>query len=386
MLFDDPEDDLDDGDEGGAFVMNEPDALPLPRFAVDMVGHKGIEQQLLGCIASKKIPHAMIFAGPQGIGKSTMAFRFIKTMLAAEVDTGPSLFGAVEPVIQTTLSGNPESQSTRLVVSGGHPDFLCIERKEDDSKGGKLKDLDVDQIREIPKFLHMTPFMGGWRMVVIDDADTMNRNAQNALLKVLEEPPKNSILILIAHRPGMLIPTIRSRSRMFEFAPLGQGDFDSLLKQAMPSVQRSDMDALYNISGGSLGSALQLMQDGALKSLHQVTSLMQSWPDVNWRDVHLMAEVLGGKGNDDRSLGGFQHMLMWICETITRARAAGTTQLPAPINTGPYPGLVQYYSLNGWSKICDSLTTHFGTVKYGSLDRRHAIFGAFSILKSGETT
>lgn len=384
MLFNDPEDDLLD-EEDGSFAMNEPDALPQPRFAVDMTGHKVIEQQLLDAINAGKIPHAMIFAGPQGIGKSTMAFRFIKAMLAAKVDSGPSLFGTPEPSVLTTLSVNPEDQSARLVVSGGHPDLLVVERKADEAKGGRLKDVDVEQIREIPGFLHMTPFMGGWRMVIIDDADTMTRSSQNALLKVLEEPPKNSILILIAHRPGMLISTIKSRCRTIDFSPLAQDEFDSLIKRAMPAVSRNDMDALYNIAGGSIGESLQLMQDGALKSLHQVTALIQTWPEISWKDIHLMAEVLGGKGNDDTALNGFQNMLMWICETMTRTRANGLAQLPVPLNSGPYPALLNHYSLEGWSKLCDSLKTHFATVKYGSLDRRQAIFGAFSILKSGET-
>lgn len=383
MLFDDTEDDLvDEGD--GAFGVNEPDALPQPRSAVDMVGHRAIEQQLLDSINAGKIPHAMIFSGPQGIGKSTMAFRFAKAMMAAAVDTGPSLFGSPEPAILTSLSANPDDRSARLVVSGGHPDLLVVERIADDTRGGRLKDVDVEQIREIPGFLHMTPFMGGWRIVIVDDADTMTRSSQNALLKVLEEPPKNAILVLIAHRPGMLISTIKSRCRVLDFSPLAQDEFDLLTKRAMPAISRSDMDALYNIAGGSIGESVHLMQGGALKSLHQVTALIQAWPDISWKDIHLMAEVLGGKGNDETALNGFQSMLLWICETMTRTRAAGKNELPVPLNNGPYPALLNYYSLEGWSKICDSLKTHFATVKYGALDRRHAIFGAFSILQSGE--
>ncbi len=385
MLFDDPDDDdLVDDAEGG-FSVDEPDALPQPRFATDIIGHAKVEQHLLDSINSGKIPHAMIFSGPQGIGKSTMAFRFAKAMLAAKVDAGPSLFGTPEPSVLTSLSIDAEDQAARLVASGGHPDLLVVERVADESKGGRLKDVDVEQIRDIPGFLHMTPFMGGWRMVIIDDADTMTRASQNALLKVLEEPPKNALLVLVAHRPGMLISTIRSRCRVIDFSPPGQEEFDTLVKRAMPSISRADMDALYNIAGGSIGDSLKLMQDGALKSLHQVTSLMQSWPDISWKDVHLMAEVLGGKGNDESALNGFQNMLLWICETITRTRAGGRNELPVPLNTGPYPELLHHYTLEGWSKICDSLKTHFATVKYGALDRRHAIFGAFSILKSGET-
>lgn len=390
MLFDDPDDMIDDdGDDyaRGAATAMDADGLPQPRFAIDITGHATVEARLVESIASGKIPHAMIFAGPRGIGKSTMAYRLVRTLIGIKpVDDGPSLFGdPVPPAMPDSLSADPESQSSRLIASGGHPDLMVLERQPDEMKGGRLKDIDVGQIREIPGFLHMTPAMGGWRAVIVDDADTMTRSAQNAILKVLEEPPANSILILIAHRPGMLISTIRSRARVFDFSPLERSDFDSLMKRAAPGVTQADIDATYNISGGSIGVAQQLLQDGALKSLHQVTALLQTWPDVSWRDVHLMAEVLGGKGNDENAMNGFQDMLLWICETMVRTRAKGILSLPPPINGGPYPAMLSHYSLEGWSMLCDALRTHFMTVKYGTLDRRHAVFGAFSILKSGET-
>lgn len=381
MLFDDPEDDLIDDDGSDFSVAPAPEELPLPRAAIHSVGHTAIENQLLALAASGKMPHAMIFSGPAGIGKSTMAFRFAKFLLSQkpQEDSGPSLFGDPEPVAApTTLSVDPEIQAARLVTSSGHPDLLTLARKTDEKTGAIKESLDVEQIRGVGPFLNLTPFMGGWRIVIVDDADTMTRSSQNALLKVLEEPPGNSLLILIAHRAGQLIPTIRSRSRVIEFSTLAQGEFETLLKKG--AVQTTDIEALYNISGGSIGTALRLTQSGALKALDQLTKLLDPWPNLNWTDIHLMGEVLNAKGQDD-GLQGFQEVLLWSVETIAKCRARGAGKLPAPLNSGPFPAMMNHYPLERWVEICDNLNAHFATVKYGSLDRRQAVFGAFSILK-----
>jgi DNA polymerase-3 subunit delta' len=376
MLFDDESED-DFINDMEADLPAPVDELPLPRNAVNIIGHREIEQQLLTIAASGKMPHAMIFAGLQGIGKSTMAYRLVKFLLTRkEEDTGPSLFGTPEPSAPAaTLSVSADDAAVKLIISGGHPDLLTIEREYDEAKSRFKETVAVDQIRKVNPFMHLTPFMGGKRIVVIDDADTMNNASQNALLKVLEEPPANAILILIAHRPGALMPTVRSRCRMIEFSPLAREDFNALLEK-----QTSDLDALYNISGGSIGMAQRLMADGALKSVEKISSLLATWPQLNWADIHGQAEVLGGRGNDVDDLQGFQDALLWICEQIAKARARGLSTLPKPLNGSPYTAMLADYSLEGWSKICDNLRAHFDMVKYGSIDKRQAILGAFSIL------
>ena len=378
MLFDD-ESENDFINDLEADLPAPPAELPSPRAAVNIVGHGEIEKQLLTIIDSGKIPHAMIFAGLQGIGKSTMAYRLIKFLLTRkEIDTSPSLFGDPEPVATpATLTVSESYPAVKLIISGGHPDFLHIEREYDEAKDRFKETVAVDQIRKVNPFMHLTPFMGGKRIVLIDDADTMNNASQNALLKVLEEPPANAILILIAHRPGALMPTVRSRCRMIDFAPLDREDFNALLQR-----QTNDLDALYNIAGGSIGMAQRLMADGALKSLEKISNLLAPWPVLNWANIHGQAEILGGRGNDVDDLQGFQDALLWICEQIAKARARGITTLPKPLDGPPYTTMLSDSTLEGWSKICDNLKTHFDMVKYGSLDKRQAILGAFSILQA----
>lgn len=378
MLFDDGnEDDFINEMEAG--LPAAPEELPSPRSALDIIGHREVERQLLAIMESGKIPHAMIFAGLAGIGKSTMAYRVAKFLLTRkDVDTGPSLFGAPEPSpAPTTLSVSPDDPAVKLIISGGHPDLLTIGREYDEARSRFKEAVAVDQVRKVNPFMHLTPFMGGKRIVLIDDADTMNNASQNALLKVLEEPPANAILILIAHRPGALMPTVRSRCRMIDFSPLAREDFDALLER-----QTSDLEALYNIAGGSIGMAQRLVADGALKSLGKITTLLTAWPKLNWAEIHGQAEVLGGRGNDADDLQGFQEALLWICEQIAKARARRLDTLPKPLDGAPYTAMLADGTLEGWTKISDNLKAHFDMVKYGSLDKRQAILGAFSILQA----
>lgn len=389
MLFDSPDDDLidDDGDSTaprGGVAFEEPDALPLPRMATRCLGHDDVESAILKMINGNTLPQAMVFAGLQGIGKATFAYRLIKFLCTHKpepADAGPSLFGdPLPPAEVTSLNTREDDPAIRLVLSGGHPDFLVLERKFDEEKGKARESVDVEQVRTVAPFLQKTPSMGGWRIVLIDDADTMTRNSQNALLKVLEEPPANTILILIAHRPGNLIPTIRSRTRYFSMTPPPQADFDSLIKRAMPTVTTTDLQAIHTITGGSIGAALRMMEGGGLKSIHQLTALLQNWPTISWADVHMMGEVLGGKGNDDAALAAFQDSLMWVCEHMAKARATGQPLAPF-LNNPAYRNMLTSFSLDGWAKLCEYLRQHFLTVKYGTLDKRQAVFGAVSILK-----
>src|SRR4029077_13207291 len=117
------------------------------------------------------------------------------------------------------LAVAPESGVFRRVAAAGHADLLTVERAYDPRRRRLRSEIVVDDTRAIAAFLRLTPAEGGWRVVVVDGADEMNRNAANALLKILEEPPSRALLLLVAHSPGRLLPTIRSRVRRFPLSP-----------------------------------------------------------------------------------------------------------------------------------------------------------------------
>ena len=190
---------------------------PPPRGNPDLLGHEAVEAELRRLFDSGRMPHALLLSGPRGIGKATLAFRLARFVLAqggGGEQAGPSLFGddsgGGEDAGSTGLATPPESGTFRRVASGGHADLLTVERSYDPSRRRLRGEIVVGDTREIGAFLRLTPADGGWRVVVVDGADEMNRNAANALLKILEEPPRRALLLLVAHSPGKLLPTIRS--------------------------------------------------------------------------------------------------------------------------------------------------------------------------------
>src|SRR6266851_3709932 len=191
---------------------DETAAAPAPRANPDLVGHEGAERELRRLDEVGRLPHAILLSGPRGIGKATLAFRLARFLLAKGVERAG--------LDENGLAIDPESGVFRRVAAGGHADLLTIERAYDARRRRLRGEIVVEDAREITGFFRLTAAEEGWRVVVVDGAEEMNRSAANALLKVLEEPPRQALLLLVSHSPGRLLPTIRSRCRRFPLAAL----------------------------------------------------------------------------------------------------------------------------------------------------------------------
>src|SRR4029077_3627107 len=139
----------------------------------------------------------------------------------------------------------------------------------------------VDNTREIGAFLRLTPAAGGWRVVIVDGADEMNRNAANALLKILEEPPRRALLLLVSHSPGRLLPTIRSRCRRIPLTALAWPVVTRLLGQHRPELANLEAEAVAELAEGSIGRAIELADAGGLALYRSVLDLLSQIPRVD---------------------------------------------------------------------------------------------------------
>lgn len=225
-----------------------------PRRNAELFGHAEAEARLLQAYQGGKLHHAWLISGPRGIGKATLAYRFARFLLQFP--------NGIKPGSHTTLHVAPEAPAARQVAAGSHPDLLVVERAVD-QRGKRLKtEIAVDDAREAQGFFSRTSGAGGWRIAIVDAADDLNVESANALLKVIEEPPRRSIFLLVCHQPGRLLRTIRSRSLHLPLSPLDIGTAMRVLHH----LPRGTVDASEEVlrqaaamSGGSPGRAIELI-------------------------------------------------------------------------------------------------------------------------------
>jgi DNA polymerase-3 subunit delta' len=378
-------------------------SLPAPRDNPELFGHERVERQILDLFAGGTLTHAMIFAGALGVGKTTMAFRLARFLLAQPTNPSPplggegmgkgGLFGDDDPVFQQTsstltpslsLKGEgglfvpPDHPVFRKVASGGHPDLRFVERPLDEKKGLKKGVVDVDSVRTIAPFLRMKAAEGGWRVVIVDEADMMNRNAQNAILKILEEPPPKALLILICNRLGAMLSTIRSRCRTFHFGALDGATLAGLIKRAASQLPEAQARLIAELSEGSAGRALSLIEEGGVNTLNTILQFLETAPDYAWSRIHLMADTLS-RPESERAYDGFASLCEWVAQGFAKGCAVGPGAMPEILRSDRLAPFYNHKTLEQWIAICEKLKEHFRSIDTGNLDRRQGVIGAFMI-------
>ena len=270
-----------------------------PEEQTDLFGHDKAEKTLLELWNNKRLAGSWLFCGPKGIGKATLAYRLARFILSQPEKNGFNLFGEEE--IPTSLNIPEDDAVFKSVAQRANPGLCVIEcaLKEDELKSrqalidaGKPLDSETEKnrkrydeiritdIREAESFLHLTASANGWRVMIIDSADDMNTNAANALLKSLEEPPPKTVIILISHQPGKLLPTIRSRCRKLSLKPLENDQLSEILKTKTEALSDQELHTLTLLSEGSLGKALTLYEQDGVSVFTQMISLLSDFPKL----------------------------------------------------------------------------------------------------------
>src|SRR5580704_16292748 len=227
--------------------------VPHPRETSVLFGHREAEAALLNAYRSGRIPHAWLIGGAQGIGKATLAYRMARFVLAHRHPQGPDVQRAL------TLSVDPSDSVARHIAAGAHGGLLTLERTVND-KGVMRSVITVDETRETIGFFGSTAAVEGWRVCVVDTVDELNPNAANALLKILEEPPQQSLFLLVSHAPGRVLPTILSRCRKLMLRPLSTADvIHAAAHAASLAIDNPALLEAAEAAEGSVARALTLL-------------------------------------------------------------------------------------------------------------------------------
>jgi DNA polymerase-3 subunit delta' len=374
--------------------MNETTAHDTaPRANPHFEGHPEAETELARAAASGRLHHAWLISGPRGVGKATLAFRFARFLLAGgTAESGPGLFG---PEPTPGLAVDPASPVFHRIAAGGHADLFTLERgfmgearrrggSDDPRNRRRSRDIVIEDARKAGEFFARTALEGGWRIVIVDGAEDMNRNAANALLKTLEEPPPQGLLLLVSHAPGRLLSTIRSRCRRLALGRLSDATVESLIRRYRPDIDDAEVRPLALIGEGSIGRALQLADAGGLALYEEMVRQLSGLPRPEVARLHGALDAIARTRSDAGEFEAYDVfadlLTTWLVRQVT-ARARG--QEPTEIMPGEgevAARLAGRASLDQWVEVWEKITLLFGRAARLNLDRKQVLLDAFLAL------
>jgi DNA polymerase-3 subunit delta' len=300
----------------------EPDRLESfssPREVDRVFGHDEAAQEFEEALRSGRLHHAWLLVGPEGIGKATLAYRLARTILA-HAEAGDLLPGEPADVAR-------DHPIFRKVAGLAHPNLLLIRRSWMEKTKRYSQVISVDEVRRLRSFLGSTAGDGSWRVVIVDRADQLNQNAANALLKALEEPPPNTLFLLVSNAEGRLPVTIRSRTRVLRLAPLSDEPLGAAVRAALHRDEIETDEETFQmamaLSQGSVRRAIELVTGEGIGLYSDIVATFEGLPDLDGARVQRQAEKLASV-NETEQLELYLALLLGLIERLVRYGATGT--------------------------------------------------------------
>lgn len=330
------------------------DGAIAPERNTRLFGHEDTTRFLADAYRSGHMHHALLLEGPKGIGKATLAFRLANHILThPEADAAPSVIA--DP--------DPESPVTHQIATGASHSLLHLARPIDPKSGRIRTAITVDEVRRAGRFYEQTSGTGNWRIVIVDPADDLNRSAANAILKILEEPPRRSLFILVSHAAGRLLPTIRSRCMTINMHPLSHANVLSALSN-LGLEQTEDPETLSKTaasSAGSLATALLLLRYGGLDIIDAFQQIVSRGADGSAEAPHKLGDMLSARDRDEAYAFFKDHVVGWISQKAIMDARAGDRS-----------------GADRWAELALEIGRELDTADVYNLDRKQAVLSVFS--------
>ena len=331
---------------------------PHPRRAATLIGHADDERALLEAYRTNRLPHAIILGGPAGIGKATLAWRLARFLLANPIVETRAVREAID-------LGVPEGSPVAAQVAAlAHPDVGLLRLAYNEKTKRAYTEIRADDVRRVIGLFQRAAGAGGYRICIVDSAEDLNRSSANALLKLIEEPPTKSLFLLVAHRPGMILPTIRSRARLIRLGSLSAEQVGAVVGTlGSPWTDRPDeIAAAAAQSRGSVHGALRLLARHGVELDAMVGRLLERLPTVDWREVHKLADQVVGRDGEAAYETTMTRIYDWLAGLVRHPQAA------VPRSLAPYAEVWEKIAAN--ARETDAL----------NLDKRPLILSIFSDL------
>ncbi|WP_449411756.1 DNA polymerase III subunit delta' [Methylobacterium komagatae] len=328
--------------------------VPRPRETATLIGHGAAEAAFAEGLAAGRLHHAWLIGGPMGIGKATLAYRVARRLLAYPRGDGP-------PGLDVPTDHPIYGQVAGL----SHPNLVALRRHRGQGAKTLPTKISVDMVRKALDLFAATAADSGWRICVLDSAEDLNANAANALLKVLEEPPPRALFLILAHQPGRLLPTIRSRCRALILRPLADGEVASAVRALPPPFVQPDESALaraVGLSEGSVGRALGLVDPVTAGLVAEVETLLARSATPDWGRVLKLAETLAGRDGEERFAAAGDAVLRFVSAELDRRQGEPVARLAALV------------------EVCEKFARSAREAATYNLDRRPVVLSLFADL------
>ena len=304
-------------DELNYFFSDKIAGAPHPMLANEIIGHSSQKLSFLNSFATNRLPQCWLLAGDMGIGKASFAWLIAKFLLTTKYQPADLKIDLNETNINSILE--PQSGSTlNRIISGSEQRVYIVRRGYNEKRKAFFKNISIEDVRKLQSYCSLTIADGGKRIIIIDTADDLNKSSSNALLKLLEEPPKNTIFLLISHQPNLLLPTIKSRCQKLSFSNLDQTDLGAVLTAIGCKIEPSDEVSLSVLSKGSAGAACRLINSNCINLYRDILNLASSLPNLNTNKILQLSQNYFAKAKPSEFeifIEMMQHFFSRLCKT-----------------------------------------------------------------------
>lgn len=335
---------------------------PHPRETAGFFGHEAAERELLEAYRQNKMAQAWIISGPEGIGKATLAWRLARFLLSYPDRMVPEVLDA------TSLYVPEDAPVSRRIAALALPDAFLLRREWNEKTKKHFTEIRIEDVRKLIHLFHHGSGGGGWRIAIVDSVDDLNRSSANALLKLIEEPPERSLFLLVAHQPGRILPTIRSRCRKLALSALSETEIVQVIRALGPEWRDLPQDSVAAAAVGAEGSvreALRLLDGDGVVFDKALRAMFARLPQVDWLAVHALADKLTGRDNEFAYETFMTTLYRWLDRTV-RAKAE---QGASAASLAPY------------AKAWESITRAARDTEVFNFDKRALILSIFADLE-----
>ena len=300
------------------------EGYPHPKVTEKLFGHQFAEQEFINCFKSNKLHHGWLITGAKGIGKATFAWQMAKFLLTQPMPSVEpnGLFGNSDKNHNSDLGENLKKAMIARILAESEPRLVVVRKSFDEKRKTFRSSIRVDEIRHLKTFFSLSVSDGGGRVAIIDCAEDMNINAANALLKTLEEPPKDTVFLLVSHNPQSLLPTIKSRCRELRLSNLTESDLKSALKQMNLTIPENDSKIYSLLGSGSVGNSIRLLEHDGAGLYRTLLSFLNQLPNLNGFELEKFIATFSGNKNSSR-LDLFVELLNTVIARMSKAGIMG---------------------------------------------------------------